>query len=411
MKYLYSVNTETGKVDIMEVKSNRDILKFIVFPNSLYKENKSFVPSLITDERENLMPSKNPAYKYCDARMFMAYRNGKSVGRVLAIHNKLFNNLWNKKCVRFSRFDVTEDFGVAKALINIVENWATELGMNEVQGPMGFCDLDKEGLLVDGFDERGMFITAYNYPYYGDFLERLGYAKVADWVEREIKMPETLDKRIEEIAEYSLKKNNLHMLKIKKSKDLLPYADGIFDVLQEAYRDLYGVVPLNPEQVKMYTKQFITLVKPELVAVILNKNDKVVSFGVAVPSMAETVRKCDGRIFPLGIIPFLKYFTVKKFDILEFLLIGTRREYWGTGINANIITNVFRGAKKYGVKYAETGPMLEMNFRIHAMWKRFENRPHKRRRCYAKNLEGLPINPYDGSSPYTDIKFKEEISV
>lgn len=400
MKYLYSLKSANGKIDIKEVKSSRDITKFIVFPNSLYIGNKSYVPSLLMDERENLTPGKNPAYEYCDAKMFMAYRGNTAVGRVLAIHNKRFNSLWNRKCIRFSRFDVIEDFEVAKALIDAVEKWAEELGMNEVQGPMGFCDLDKEGLLVDGFDERGMFITAYNHKYYGEFIERLGYSKIADWVEREIKVPDTLDPRIEKIAEYSLKKTGLHMLDIKKAKDILPYADGIFEVLEEAYRDLYGVIPLNEKQTKMYLNQFITLVRPEFIAVILDKNDRVVSFGVAVPSMAEAVKKCGGKILPFGWVPLLKYFTSKHCDIIEFLLIGTRREYWGDAVNANIMTKVFYGAKKYNVKFAETGPMLETNFRIHSMWKRFENRAHKRRRCYAKKLDGTSVDEYFGNPEF-----------
>ncbi len=403
MKYLYSVESLGGKIDIMEVTGYRDITKFIVFPNSLYKGNKSFVPSLIMDERENLTKGKNPAYEYCDARMVMAYRGGKAVGRVLAIHNKLFNKLWNKKCVRFSRFDMIDDIDVAAALLGFVEKWADELGMNEVQGPMGFCDLDKEGLLVEGFDERGMFITAYNYPYYGEFLEKLGYGKIADWVEREIKVPETLDPRIEKIAAYSLKKTKLRMVDIKKAKDVIPYADGIFDVLEEAYRDLYGVIPLNREQVKMYTNQFITLVKPEFLAVIVDENGKVASFGLCVPSMAGAVRACKGKLLPFGFVHLLKYFTAKKCDIIEFMLIGTRRDYWGDAVNANIILKVFAGAKKYGVKFAETGPMLETNFRIHAMWKRFENRAHKRRRCYAKKLDGTAIEPYGGFKPETEV--------
>ena len=190
------------------------------------------------------------------------------------------------------------------------------------------------------------------------------------------------------------------MLDIKKAKDIIPYADGIFEVLEEAYRDLYGVIPLNEKQTKMYLNQFITLVRPEFIAVILDKNDRVVSFGVAVPSMAEAVKKCGGKILPFGWVPLLKYFTSKHCDIIEFLLIGTRREYWGDAVNANIMTKVFYGAKKYNVKFAETGPMLETNFRIHSMWKRFENRAHKRRRCYAKKLDGTSVDEYFGNPEF-----------
>ena len=210
---------------------------------------------------------------------------------------------------------------------------------------------------------------------------------LSDWVEMKMEKPEILDSRIKKIAEYSLEKLNLHEIRLKKTKDVLPYAKGIFELLYEAYQHIYGVIPLNDRQIELYIGQFITLVKPEFLTLIADENDKPVSFGVVIPSLAETVRKCKGRLFPFGWIHMLRYLTSKKHETLEFLLIATDPKYWNSALGAEIIVHTFEGAKKYGIRYAETGPMLETNFRIQSMWSRFHAIIHKRRRCYVKPLD------------------------
>lgn len=376
-----------GKIDIYEVTSTSDLKRFISFPDRLYIGNPNYVPSLMMDEMENLRKDKNPAFEYCDARYFMAFRGKEPVGRIAAIHNRRFNEVWHKNCVRFSRYDVIDDLEVSRLLLAEVENWAKSIGMEEIQGPMGFCDLDHQGLLVDGFDQMGLFITSYNHPYYMQHLEALGYQKLTDWVEMKMEKPEILDSRIKKIAEYSLEKLNLHEIRLKKTKDVLPYAKGIFELLYEAYQHIYGVIPLNDRQIELYIGQFITLVKPEFLTLIADENDKPVSFGVVIPSLAETVRKCKGRLFPFGWIHMLRYLTSKKHETLEFLLIATDPKYWNSALGAEIIVHTFEGAEKYGIRYAETGPMLETNFRIQSMWSRFHAIIHKRRRCYVKPLD------------------------
>ena len=376
-----------GKIDIYEVTSTSDLKRFISFPDRLYIGNPNYVPSLMMDEMENLRKDKNPAFEYCDARYFMAFRGKEPVGRIAAIHNRRFNEVWHKNCVRFSRYDVIDDLEVSRLLLAEVENWAKSIGMEEIQGPMGFCDLDHQGLLVDGFDQMGLFITSYNHPYYMQHLEALGYQKLTDWVEMKMEKPEILDPRIKKIAEYSLKKLNLHEIRLKKTKDVLPYAKGIFELLYEAYQHIYGVIPLNDRQIELYIGQFITLVKPEFLTLIADENNKPVSFGVVIPSLAETVRKCKGRLFPFGWIHMLRYLTSKKHETLEFLLIATDPKYWNSALGAEIIVHTFEGAEKYGIRYAETGPMLETNFRIQSMWSRFHAIIHKRRRCYVKPLD------------------------
>ena len=376
-----------GKIDIYEVTSTSDLKRFISFPDRLYIGNPNYVPSLMMDEMENLRKDKNPAFEYCDARYFMAFRGKEPVGRIAAIHNRRFNEVWHKNCVRFSRYDVIDDLEVSRLLLAEVENWAKSIGMEEIQGPMGFCDLDHQGLLVDGFDQMGLFITSYNHPYYMQHLEALGYQKLTDWVEMKMEKPEILDSRIKKIAEYSLEKLNLHEIRLKKTKDVLPYAKGIFELLYEAYQHIYGVIPLNDRQIELYIGQFITLVKPEFLTLIADENNKPVSFGVVIPSLAETVRKCKGRLFPFGWIHMLRYLTSKKHETLEFLLIATDPKYWNSALGAEIIVHTFEGAEKYGIRYAETGPMLETNFRIQSMWSRFHAIIHKRRRCYVKPLD------------------------
>ncbi len=382
MKFLHS----DGKIRIYELTKTKELRRFITFPDRLYIGNPNYVPSLLMDEMENLRWDKNPAFEYCDARYFMALCGGKPVGRVAAIYNRRFNETWKKRCVRFSRFDVIDDIEVSRLLLSEVEAWAKELGMEEVQGPMGFCDLDHQGLLVDGFDEMGLFITSYNHPYYMRHLEALGYCKLTDWVEMKMEKPEVLDPRIRKIADYSLQKLNLHEVHLKRTKDVLPYAKQIFELLYEAYKDIYGVIPLNDKQIELYIRQFITLVKPEFLTLIADENDNPVSFGVVIPSLAATVRKCKGRLFPFGWAYLLRYLTAKKHETLEFLLIATDPKYWNSALGAEIIVHTFEGAEKYGIRYAETGPMLETNHRIQSMWSRFQAKTHKRRRCYAKPL-------------------------
>ena len=206
-----------GKTDIYEVTSTSDLKRFISFPDRLYIGNPNYVPSLMMDEMENLRKDKNPAFEYCDARYFMAFRGKEPVGRIAAIHNRRFNEVWHKNCVRFSRYDVIDDLEVSRLLLAEVENWAKSIGMEEIQGPKGFCDLDHQGLLVDGFDQMGLFITSYNHPYYMQHLEALGYQKLTDWVEMKMEKPEILDPRIKKIAEYSLKKLNLHEIRLTKT--------------------------------------------------------------------------------------------------------------------------------------------------------------------------------------------------
>jgi len=375
-----------SEVVIREINSIRDLHKFVDFPLKLYKDCPYYCPPLHIEEMETLRRDKNPAYEYCESKFFMAYIDNKPVGRVCALLNHKYNEVWNVKRMRFTRLDFIDDYRVSEALMKAVEDWVLEKGMDEVQGPMGFSDLDKQGMLVEGFNEYNMFITIYNHPYYMEHMERLGYVKDVDWIEFQVFPPDKKDDSIDHIAELALKKYNLRVLRPKKTKEVLPYAKGIFDLVYEAYKDLYGVIPLNEKQVNMYINQFINFVDPRFLSVVVDENDTPVCFGVMMPSLAKATRKNNGHLFPFGFIPVLKTLFSKKVEVLEALLIAVKPELQGKGINAILMKDILKNALDAGVKYAETGPMLETNHKIHATWRRFNIRQHKRRRCYLKKI-------------------------
>ncbi len=375
------------EIEIREIVDRKGLKRFVSFGHELYKNCRPYIPALQFDEVDTLDKNKNPAYEFCEAKFLMAYIDGKPVGRICGLLNREYNRCWDRKCVRFTRFDYIDDKRVSQKLMRMIEDWAVLKGMQEVQGPMGFCDLDREGMLVEGFEEENMFFTIYNYPYYVEHMEYLGYEKAVDWIELQVFRPETLDPRIEKIAAHALERNSLRAVYLKKTRDVLPYANGIFDLLYEGYKDLYGVIPLTQAQVDMYIQQFITMIRPEFISLIVDQSDTPVAFGLVVPSLSEGAKKSGGKLFPFGFIPLLKALKAKKADVLNFMLVAVKPELQNRGINAQLLVDMFKSAQKYGVKYCETGPMLETNSKIHLMWKRFETRQHHRRRCYIKTLK------------------------
>lgn len=375
------------EIEIREINNRKELKNFVKFQNDLYKDCPHYVPFLNFDEVDTLDREKNPAYEFCEAVFYMAYIDNKPVGRICGLLNREYNRVWDRKCVRFTRFDYIDDIRVSEKLIRAVEEWALSKGMQEVQGPMGFCDLDREGMLVDGFEYPNIFFTIYNHPYYVEHMEKLGYGKATDWIEYKITAPDELDPRIVHIAKHAMEKNNLRSVRLKKTKDILPYARGIFKLIDEAYKELYGVIPLTDRQIDMYIGQFLTMLRPEFVSLIVDENDVPVSFGLVIPSMSEACKKSGGSLFPFGFVHILKTLTTKKCDVLDFMLVAVKPELQSRGVNAQLLVEMFEGAKKFGVKYCETGPMLETNNKIHLMWKRFDHIEHHRRRCYIKKLK------------------------
>lgn len=370
-------------VEIREVTRNRDLKTFIHYPLTLYKGNKMYVPSLFTDELNTLRWDKNPAFADAKARYWLAYREGRIVGRVAALVVPKHEKKWGEKYMRFGWLDFIDDAEVVHALMGKVEGWAKELGMRGIHGPLGFTDIDREGMLIDGFDEVATLATYYNYPYYQGRLEALGYAKDADWVEYEITLTSQSEEKIAKAAELIARRNNLHLFQGSK-KELHELAPQLFDVLDEAYRHLYGTVPLSDAQVKAYVDSYFGFAITEFIPMVLDENEKVVAFGITFPSFSKALQKSKGNLFPFGFIHFLR--AMKKNDRADLYLVGIRDAYLGKGVNAMMMAQIYRVFTKNGIKFVETNPNLELNNNVQVMWKYFKNRQHKRRRVFVKHL-------------------------
>jgi len=371
-------------LQIKEVQSKKDLKKFISFHYDLYKGNKYWVPPLRFDEMNTLNWNKNPAFDFCEAKYWLAYKDGKIVGRIAGIINNRYIEKWGNKYARFGWIDFINDIEVLKALTSTVETWAAEKGMEAVEGPLGFTDLDYEGMLIEGFEELGTMAGIYNYPYYPELIEKLGYKKEVDWVEFEIKTPDSVPEKIERIAKISLKRNKLRILDVKKKKDLLPYARDMFHVLNSSYENIFGFVPLTERQIDVYIKQYFGFIKPEYISIILDKNNKVAAFGITMPSFSKALQKCKGRLFPFGFIYLLK--AMNKNDTIDLYIIGVRPDMQGKGVNAIMFNELIKIISGHNFVKAETNYELEHNTKVQAQWKFFERRQHKRRRCYKKFL-------------------------
>ncbi len=385
-----TVTTEkpiTTTVTICEVTTKGQLKQFVDFPNKLYRDVPQFVPAFFGDDMADWDKKKNPAFQYSEARCWLAKRDGKIVGRIGAILSHASNEKWNTKRMRFTQVDFIDDPAVSEALFATVEAWAAERGCNQVHGPLGFCDMDREGMLVDGFDKRSMFITYYNHPYYNDHLARLGYQKDTDWIEYKVDAPSPDSPqavKLHRIAEHVKKSRGLHIVQVKTRFHYKPYIRQVFDLANEAYSPLYGTVPLNEQQVKKYADKFIPLLDPRYTCFVLDKDEQLVAFGVSAPSMATAMQKCRGRMAPLGWLYMLK--ALAKNNALDMFLIAVRPELQGVGINAIILDHLIQNAAANGIEYAETGPQLETNSKILAQWKMFAKDQHKRRRCYIKDI-------------------------
>ena len=380
-----------GEIIIKEVTTKAERRVFVDYPNRLYRNNPYFVPAFFGDDMEDWDPEKNPAFSYCEAKPFLAYRDGEVVGRIGAILSHKANEKFGTKRMRFSQVDFIDDPAVSKALFETVEKWAAEKGCDEVHGPLGFCDLDREGMLIEGYDKRSMFITYYNDPYYNDHLEALGYHKHVDWVEDMIPIGGPDDphfQRLKKISDAMLRKSPFHKAPIRKQSDFKPYIRQIFEMINVAYAPLYGVVELNEAQIDKYTKKFLPLVSADFCCILVDDDDKVVAFGVGAPSMAEAMKKCHGHLFPFGWIHVLH--DLKSNNALDLFLIAVRPDLQGSGINGVIMAHLMEGCIKHGITQAETGPQLETNTKVQGQWKMFNLVPHKRRRCYIKQLAGAP---------------------
>jgi ribosomal protein S18 acetylase RimI-like enzyme len=374
-------------IQLKEVKTLRDLRTFAKFPLQLYRGHPYYVPTLISDDINTLRRDKNPAFDFCEARYWLAYREGRVAGRIAAIYNPHHAEHWGQPYLRFGWIDFVDDPAVSAALLGAVEGWAREKGLIAVHGPLGFTDLDREGMLVEGFDELGTLATSYNYAYYPTHLEHLGYAKDVDWVEYQITVPDAPDERIARIADVVLRRYHLRKLQVSKKSELLGYAHQALRMVNDEYQHLYGVTPLTDKQVAAYVKQYFGFLNPVFTPAVLDEHDRMVAFGVTMPSLSKALQKGRGQLFPLGLVHLLK--ALRRNDRADLYLVAVRSDYQGKGVNAVLMDMMTRVFIERGIHLVESNPELETNADVQGQWKYYEKRQHKRRHCYIKHLEGL----------------------
>ena len=378
-----------SKIEIRPVTTHRELQQFVQFYYDLYRGNNCAVPFLYSEEMGTLRSDRNPSFECCEAQYFMAFRDGKAVGRVAAIINHRANERWQRKQVRFSWFDFIDDREVSEALLKTVEDWGRSKGMTEITGPIGFIDTDREGMLVDGFDRLSTMYINYNYPYYPQHMEQLqGYQKANDWVEMLVKVPDQVPDKFSKITRMVSQRYGLRVHKFTRSELIAGgWGKRIFDLLNETYKDLYGFSQLSERQIDQLVNDYIKIADLNLVTGVMD-GDRLVGFGITFPSFSRALQKTrDGRFLPFGWWHLLKILKWHKTDTVDLLLIGVLPEYRAKGANALIFDDLIRQFQRYGFRWAETGPQMETNEGVLSQWQYLESTPHRRHRCYRKQLK------------------------
>ena len=384
-----------SSVTIERVIDKKGLKAFIQLHYDLYKGNQYDAPNLYSDELHTLSKDKNSAFEFCEAEYFLAYRDGKLVGRVAAIINHRYNEQWQRPCVRFGWLDLIDDAEVMKALLTAVEDYGREKGMKEIIGPLGFTDMDPEGMLTDGFDQLGTMATLYNYPYYPKLMEQMpGYEKDNDYVEYKVFVPkEGMPDKMKRVAELCMSRYNLHVKKLKKEDIYGPkkYGHRVFEVINKTFGHLYGYSEMSQKQMDEYVDMYFKFIDLEMLCIIEDWNTPehdCIGVGITIPSLSRALQKCrNGRLWPFGWWHLIKALKFKKTDIVDCLLIGILPEYRSNGANALLFYDLIPIYQKYGFKWGETHVEMETNGKVQSQWGYFDNEQHKRRRCYKKNLE------------------------
>lgn len=375
-------------VEIREVKTKRDFVKFVKFPLRMYRHHPQYVPDLYIDSIANLDADKNPMGKYSKFTKFLAFKDGKVVGRVAAIINEIANESWNHKQVRFGWIDFIDDKEVSRALIEAVIDFGKKYGMTEIAGPLGFTDLDNEGVVVEGFDVISSFMLKTNFPYYKDHFEALGMTKEVDWLEFKIYVPDEMPERFTRANKIIMERYNLHIRKITKREVRKEnYGQKIFDLINIAYKDLYDYTKLPQEVIDNYIKTYLGLLDLNYVVLVENEKDELVGVGVTMPSLSHAVQKTHGYLFPFGWWHIVKSMYIKHEDALELLLIAAHPDYKNKGISALIMSEIHPRVKKGGFKWADSNGELESNASMQNAWNLFEKELVRRRRVYGMKIE------------------------
>ncbi|GAB6277887.1 MAG: hypothetical protein SAMD01599839_24270 [Rectinema sp.] len=372
-------------VEIRKVEGSKDLRQFIDFPMRLYRDVTNYVPAPRLDEVRTLRKDKNPAFEFCEAEYWTAWKDGRLVGRIAGIINHRFIEKWGNKWARFGWIDFIDDSEVSKILLETVEQWAASKGMSAVHGPLGFTDLDREGMLVDGFGERATIATIYNYPYYPQHLEKLGYRKDVDWFQFQIFTPKEIPEKVQHVTELLAKRSGVHLYEWTDKRVIVEkFGKQLFHLIDETYSELYGTTPLTERQVDTYIKQYLGFVDPRFTKILVDDQERLVGFGISMPSLSEAFYRSHGRLFPLGWYRVLQ--ALKHPRVLDLYLVSVKPEYQARGVLAIVMNALQRSALEAGVEYAETNLELEDNVKVQSIWKDYPKRQHKRNRVYLKEI-------------------------
>ena len=374
-------------VEIREITPTKSNLKkYTKFGIDLYKGNDYYVPPLIMDDVETLSPDKNPAFDYCKAKSWMAYRDGKPVGRITGIINTVVNERTGKRDLRFGFLDFIDDKEVVDALFDALAEWGRSQGLTSMVGPMGFSDMDHEGMLTEGFEELGTMATIYNYPYYPQHMERMGFHKDAEWVEYRMTVPDKIPEKMLRVAEIVKKKYGVRTIKYTSAKKIKgEYGMALFELINEAYDQLYGYSPLSQRQIEYYIDIYLPILRLENVCLIVDSNDKLIGVGISIPSMSRALQKGRGRLLPTGWIHLLKAMYMHN-DVVDLLLVAIKPEYQSKGVNALLFADLLPVYIKNGYRWAESNPELADNENVQLQWQYFERRQHRRRAAFRKDI-------------------------
>ncbi len=371
-------------IQLKEARTSKELNKFVKFPFGLYKDCPYWIPPIIKEELASMDPAKNPVFENAEAWHFLAYREDTLVGRVSAIINWVEVKEQKKSKIRFGWFDVIDDIEVTRTLLDKVVEIGRARQLESIEGPVGFSNLDKAGMLIDGFEELNTMVTWYNYPYYAQHLEKLGYEKAAEWIEFRIKIPAEPPAKVQKFADVISRRYKLKILKFKNIKDVLPYVDAMFALLNETYSSLQTFVPIQQYQIDHYKEKYLRYIHPDYITGVVDEKGALIAFAITMPSFSEALRKAKGRMFPFGFFYILK--ALKKNDVAHFYLIGIHPEYQNKGVTAIVFNQMYHVFTRHGIKEVETNPELEENKAIQALWKGYEHRLHKRRRTYRKRI-------------------------
>jgi len=373
-----------NEIEIRKVSSRRALKKFVDFPFQLYKDNSFWVPPIKSDEIKTLREDKNPVFEYCEAEYWIAFRDNKPVGRIAGIINHHEVERWNARLARFGWIDFIDDQEVSRILIETVKNWSKAKGMTTLHGPLGFTSMDAAGMLIEGFEEISSLSAIYNFPYYADHMQKLGFRKATDLVQYEIRTPSEIPEKVERITRIVLQKYSMHLLKPRKVKELRPYTEKMFSIYNKAFHDLYGFTALTKRQIDYYSKKYLRLIRPDFISLVIDAQDDVVGFGITMPSLSRALQKTKGSLLPFGFIHLLR--ALRKNDMAHMYLVGVRPDYQGKGLLALVFQDIYLTFIDNGIKLAQTLPQLEDNLKAVSIWKNYDSRVHIRRRCWILDM-------------------------